>query len=714
MQKKKLKKENGITLIALVLTVIIMIILAGITFNALFGDNGILGNAMSAKTKQEDSSAKEEIQLAWSARMSKFYEDVSTGRANYVDMIRYFEAHTDELNTMLGNGGKITGLSYDPKTKEFNISYKSSSNVSYIGKIKSSGEITKLERSTTNINYTGIWANFFGAEGKLTYSSTKDSNADISWNVSQPINDVPWYKDGEGNDVSSLYANNITKVDIEPDLIPQSTNFMFYKMSNLEEINNLDNLLSNTSKIGDNMFYSCEKLTSISIPENVTSIGSNSFYNCTALENLEIPNNVISIEAGAFLYCKNLKNIEIPDSVTNIGAQAFRFCSSLENITIPENVEKIGKCCFGNCASLRVVNYNAKDAEIVTETIVTSDSSIIVNSESYESCLLMPLFWGDDIVELNIGENVKKIPATAFASLTITNLEIPDNVEMIGDGAFYFCKKLEEVNISSNLAEIGKEAFKSCSSLTTITIPENVEKIGTSCFSNCTSLTVLNYNAKDASQSNFFVSDNTIDPAFSSYLKTVNIGSSARTLPEYLFAFSGIETVNMENGIEEIQDSVFYKCELLKNVTIAESIKKIGKMCFSGCSNLQKVNYNAIDATESEVWDGTYCYPIFTGAYQVSEIIIGDKVEKIPDYAFMNCTEIASVNLPNSLISLGKQSFYKCTELTNITIPSNVTSIGGWCFGNCTSLATITINKVEESISGSPWAAPSATVIWQP
>lgn len=43
------------------LAVIIMIILAGITFNALVGDNGILGNAMSAKAKHEDEGAKEEL-----------------------------------------------------------------------------------------------------------------------------------------------------------------------------------------------------------------------------------------------------------------------------------------------------------------------------------------------------------------------------------------------------------------------------------------------------------------------------------------------------------------------------------------------------------------------------------------------------------------------------------------------------------------------------
>jgi len=83
MQKKKVVKNNGITLIALVLTVVIMLILASISFNALVGDNGILGNAMNAKIRQEDSGAKEELQMAWSARMSKFYEAVSKRRSKF-------------------------------------------------------------------------------------------------------------------------------------------------------------------------------------------------------------------------------------------------------------------------------------------------------------------------------------------------------------------------------------------------------------------------------------------------------------------------------------------------------------------------------------------------------------------------------------------------------------------------------------------------------
>ena len=56
MQKmKKVYKNAGITLIALVITIIVMLILAGISLNATIGENGVLAQARNAKIAQEDA-----------------------------------------------------------------------------------------------------------------------------------------------------------------------------------------------------------------------------------------------------------------------------------------------------------------------------------------------------------------------------------------------------------------------------------------------------------------------------------------------------------------------------------------------------------------------------------------------------------------------------------------------------------------------------------
>ncbi len=65
---KKLKEQlkyakRGITLISLVITIIVLLILAGVTIATLFGDNGILTQANNAKEKNEEASVKEEVEL---------------------------------------------------------------------------------------------------------------------------------------------------------------------------------------------------------------------------------------------------------------------------------------------------------------------------------------------------------------------------------------------------------------------------------------------------------------------------------------------------------------------------------------------------------------------------------------------------------------------------------------------------------------------------
>ena len=72
MLEKKLKNNTGITLIALVVTVIILLILSGVTISAITGENGILKKAKLAKEISETSNEKESIELAFVSKNEKF------------------------------------------------------------------------------------------------------------------------------------------------------------------------------------------------------------------------------------------------------------------------------------------------------------------------------------------------------------------------------------------------------------------------------------------------------------------------------------------------------------------------------------------------------------------------------------------------------------------------------------------------------------------
>jgi hypothetical protein len=74
----------------------------------------------------------------------------------------------------------------------------------------------------------------------------------------------------------------------------------------------------------------------------------------------------------------------------------------------------------------------------------------------------------------------------------------------------------------------------------------------------------------------------------------------------------------------------------------------------------------------------------------VSLDLSGSPLTEIPDQAFFECTPLANIIIPNSVISIGRAAFWSCSSLTNITIPNSVTSIGDSAFES-SKLESITI-----------------------
>ena len=92
------------------------------------------------------------------------------------------------------------------------------------------------------------------------------------------------------------------------------------------------------------------------------------------------------------------------------------------------------------------------------------------------------------IEEMYEGVLVTKIGDNAFKNSTITSVEIPDTVTVIGNSAFYGCAGLTEIVIPEEVTTIGNSAFQDCNGLTEIVIPDNVTSIGKSAFEMCLGL----------------------------------------------------------------------------------------------------------------------------------------------------------------------------------------------------------------------------------
>jgi hypothetical protein len=100
--------------------------------------------------------------------------------------------------------------------------------------------------------------------------------------------------------------------------------------------------------------------------------------------------------------------------------------------------------------------------------------------------------------------------------------------------------------------------------------------------------------------------------------------------------------------------------------------------------------------------DGTITITKYTGygsAVTVPGKINGLPVTRIGDEAFYSSPNLASVTIPNGVVSIGANAFYDCIWLSSVTIPNSVTNIGNGAFAICQSLTSVTIPEGVTSIA---------------
>jgi hypothetical protein len=132
------RKEQGITLIALVITIIVLLILAGVSISIVIGDNGILSKAVDASDKTKSASIIEDVELAWDAITTEYYADKYTNNSTKITMDTYFTAA--KLNEEL-EIGTILDMEYSSKDNSTIIYQVTSTGEKYVMTVNKKGEV---------------------------------------------------------------------------------------------------------------------------------------------------------------------------------------------------------------------------------------------------------------------------------------------------------------------------------------------------------------------------------------------------------------------------------------------------------------------------------------------------------------------------------------------------------------------------------------------
>ena len=338
--------------------------------------------------------------------------------------------------------------------------------------------------------------------------------------------------------VTEWDTNGDGKLSYKEAALVQTIGTVFRSNSSILDFDELKYFTGLTS-IGDDAFYNCSNLQSVTIPSSVTSIGDNAFSYCSCLQSVTIPSSVTAIGSRAFYLCRGLQSVTIPSSVTSIGDYAFYDCRGLQSVTIPSNVISIGSGAFSYCSCLQSV------------TIPSSVTSI-----------------GD----------------YAFAGCRgLQSVTIPSSVTAIGDYAFSGCSGLPSVTIPSSVTSIGSGAFDGCSGLPSVTIPSNVTSIGAKAFYGCGGDLYVNCNIP--SYSSYDES-----PFYYSKFTSLVIGEGVTSIGDDAFYYCrSLQSVTIPSSVTSIGSSAFSSCDNLQSVTIPSSVTSIGAYAFYGCRSLQSV-----------------------------------------------------------------------------------------------------------------------------
>ena len=246
-----MKKCRGITLIALVITIIVLLILAGVSLSLIAGEQGILGRATKASLQTEIAGLEEKANL--------IYADLS--------MRQYFDENASPEVTLAEIIGQLKDEKYQFKSEE------------------------TAENAVTGISVQDMTLKV-GETGSLNVILEGNSDG------------IAYYAQIRGEYYLITLDQNGVKVARTPTKIGNSGESKTLSATALPE---------GIVTIGQEAFWACESLKSITLPESLTYIGNQAFYN-SGLESITFPETKVSLGENIFDYCESMEKVYVKET----------------------------------------------------------------------------------------------------------------------------------------------------------------------------------------------------------------------------------------------------------------------------------------------------------------------------------------------------------------------------------------------------------------
>ena len=625
------------------------------------------------------------------------------------------------------------GLYYLP-TSETEV--KVTSNPSkYTGDIEIPTEITVDDKK---YNVTSIANYAFQNCNNLTNIVIPESVTSIGINA---FEGTAWY-----NNLSNgvIYINNV-----------------LYKYKGTMPENTSIAIKEGTISISGSAFRGCTGLTNVTIPEGVISIGGSAFYGCYNLTYIELPSTITTIGAQTFYhnYYNNYAYIsrtikchaKTPPTLESSVITCDVFCYNELTLEVP----------IESFYAYKAVEGWAKIVDNYYESWGESTRDITYKGSELDGIYYLPI----SETEVEVISNPSKYTDDVVVPAEITVDDKKYTVTSIGNNAFYGCTSLTSIELPSTITSIGTNAFYhdyynddytcidrtiKCNAIVPPTIQSStfdynnlileVPFASIPAYKADVNWTEIKDEYGNATGSITYKSKE-VEGIY--YLPTSDTEVEVLSNPS---KYTGDVVIPAEITVDDkkytvtsIGNNAFYGCTSLTSIELPSTITSIGTNAFYNVSATFKVPfasalaYKAFDELKNKTFegqniDGLYYLPTSETEVEVTmnptkysgDIVIPDtisvdsikyKVTSIGYRAFYNCSNLTSIDIPESISFIGPNAFVNCSSLTSLTIPSKVGYFDKSCCSGCTSLKTLIISDSEKELAFGGFITPEE--VWE-
>ena len=520
----------------------------------------------------------------------------------------------------------------------------------------------------------------------------------------------------------------------------------------------------------------CANRTSYTIPSTCNHIYNDAFLNNKYLVDLVIPESVTVIGDGAFSGMESLDRLDIPATVSRL-PYTFMYESYIKSIHIGPDTEFEGGC-FYSALGLESIEidegnpygyvydgalYNMEGHLIIypagreAETVVVKPGTSWIDGYAFtdakrvgkvvipDDCIVdQAAFFKSGVESLDISENNTSIRytdgaiystdgntlITYLAGCKALSFTVPDSVQVIHQYAFDGNTYVENISMSDSVQDIEMYAFHNCTALKSIRLSDSI-----------TWSDAVNeyYNEHGC------IFEGCIN------LESCQIPASAVCIPKWTFTYClSLEYIIIPSSVKYIYMLETTDDRALSDIYYYGSEEEWNKIVLIGHDGTEA------DINDPEIWrkvtihfdydgsvineyasdfdwnlsgDGVLTIyghgamksfierkaPWYESRDLVKRCVVNEGITKITHYAFLDLTNMRSVSLPGTLITIGEDAFANCSSLNSIVIPDSVTeisngafsrtglesfstgsrftSIRGFVFSDCEKLTTVEIGK---------------------